>query len=229
VKADSQATRRDEAAEEREWAAERAAMVDVVRRHGVRDPRILMALARVPRHHFIPPSQRQHETAYADHPWSIGHGQTISQPYIVAYMTERLHVQVGERVLEIGTGSGYQAAVLAELGATVFTVERVPELAEHARAVLAAEGYADRVRVRVGDGYQGWPEESPYDAILTACAPESVPPVLIGQLGPEGRMMLPVGSVDGLQRLVMVRRHAGHIEQTDDLGVRFVPMVPGPV
>lgn len=226
MKADSQEARR--ADEEREWAAERAAMVDVVRRHGVRDLRILAAMSRIPRHHFIPPSQRQHEAAYADHPWSIGHDQTISQPYIVAYMTERLNVQAGDRVLEIGTGSGYQAAVLAELGALVFTVERVPELADHARAALAAEGYADRVRIRVGDGYQGWPEESPYDVILGTCAPESVPPALVAQLGPEGRLMLPVGSVYGPQRLVMVRQHAGSLEQTDDLGVRFVPMVPGP-
>ena len=216
-------------ADEQAWAAERKAMVKLIRSHGVRDPRLLAALGRIPRHRFIPAEQRQYETAYADHPWSIGHGQTISQPFIVAYMTEQVNVRSGDRVLEIGTGSGYQAAVLAELGAHVLTVERVPALAEHARAVFAAEGYADRIRVCVGDGYRGWPEESPYDVILATCAPETVPPALIEQLGAEGRMMLPVGPVDGFQRLVLIRKHAGRVEQTDDLDVRFVPMVAGPV
>ncbi len=214
--------------EDRAWAAERDSMVETVRRHGVRDPRVLAALARIPRHRFIPAGQRRHEAAYADHPWAIGYDQTISQPYIVAYMTERLAVRPGDRVLEIGTGSGYQAAVLAELGARVYTLERVPALAEHARTVLAAEGYADRVQVRVGDGYHGWPEESPYDVILATCAPETVPAALIEQLGGEGRLMLPVGSVCGFQRLVLIRKHAGRMEQADDLPVRFVPMVAGP-
>ncbi len=215
------------AADEGAWAAERMAMVDVVRHHGVHDPRILAALARIPRHRFIPAGERQFETAYADHPWAIGHGQTISQPYIVAYMTERLGVRPGDRVLEIGTGSGYQAALLAELGARVFSVERVPALAAHARMVFASEGYADRIRVRVGDGYDGWPGESPFDVILGTCAPETVPATLVAQLGEEGRMMLPIGSEYGFQSLVFIRKHAGQVERAEDLSVRFVPMVAG--
>ena len=213
----------DEAA----WDAERAAMVAVVRRHGVSDPRVLDAMGKVRRHCFIPDGLRRHDEAYADNPCSIGHAQTISQPYIVAYMTERLDVQADETVLEVGTGSGFQAAVLAELGATVFTIERLPELAEHARAVLAAEGYAGRVTVRLGDGYAGWPEQGPFDAIVATCAAESVPARLVAQLGEEGRMILPVGPVWGSQRLVFLRKRNGRVEQTDDLPVRFVPMVGG--
>ncbi len=209
------------------WAAARMAMVDVVRRYGIKNPRVLAALGKVRRHRFIPVDQRRHDVAYADHPWSIGHGQTISQPYIVAYMTERLDVQAGDTVLEVGTGSGFQSAVLAELGATVFTIERLPELAEHARTVLAAEGYAGRVSVRVGDGSAGWPEQAPFDAIIVTCAAETVPLRLVEQLGEGGRMILPVGPEAGAQRLVIIRKHRGRVEQVDDLPVRFVPLIGG--
>ncbi len=211
--------------EEAVWKAEREAMVRTLRRYGITDERILAAMGRIPRHRFIPPEHRRHDTAYADHPWTIGHGQTISQPYIVAYMIGRLQVRTGDRVLEVGVGSGYQAAVLAEIGARVFGVECIPELAEHARAVLAAEGYAGRISVRTGDGHAGWAEESPFDAIVTACAPETIPPALLEQLSDGGRMILPLGGVIGFQRLVLVHRSGDHLEQIEDLPVRFVPMV----
>jgi len=211
--------------DEAEWSAERAAMVEVVRRYGVKDRRVLAALGRVRRHCFIPADQRRHDVAYADQPCSIGHGQTISQPYIVAYMTERLRLRASDTALEVGTGSGFQAAMLAEMGATVFTLERVPELAEHARTVFAAEGYAGRVTVRLGDGYAGWPEHAPYDAIIVACAAETIPTALVEQLGEGGRMILPVGPVWGAQRLVFLSKKDGRVEQTDDLSVRFVPMI----
>lgn len=207
-------------------AAARSEMVAVVRAYGVRDERVLAALGAVRRHRFFPGAAPAPLLAYGDHPCPIGWGQTISQPYIVAYMTERLSLRRGERVLEIGTGSGYQAAVLAALGARVWTVETVPELAAHAARVLAAEGY-DQVRVKCGDGYAGWVEDSPFDAILVTCAPASVPAGLMAQLGDGGRMMVPVGV--GIQRLVRIRRRGNQTDSEDDLPVRFVPMVrPAP-
>lgn len=213
--------------DEETWESGRRDMLLTLRRHGVTDPRVLEAMARIARHRFIPEAYRRAETAYADHPVEIGGGQTISQPFIVAYMTERLAVQPGQRILEIGTGSGYQAAVLAEMGAVVFSIEYLAGLAEHARHCLAAEGYAGRVSVRHGDGHAGWPEESPFDAILTACAPVTVPQCLVDQLGDGGRMILPVGSQWGFQRLVFIRKTEGRLDQADDLPVRFVPMVGG--
>jgi protein-L-isoaspartate(D-aspartate) O-methyltransferase len=210
--------------EDDEWAAEREQMLSTLRWHGIRDARILAAMRAVPRHRFIPPSHRGRD-AYGDHPCPIGHGQTISQPFIVAHMSLRLEVRPGMRVLEVGTGCGYQAAVLAELGAVVFTIERVGPLAEYAREALAACGY-DSVKVRAGDGYLGWPEEAPFDGVLAACAAPNVPQALVGQLADGGRMILPVGT--DLQRLVLLRRTGSDIEQNDDLWVRFVPMVPGP-
>ena len=150
--------------------------------------------------------------------------QTISQPYIVAYMTEKLALKPGEKVLEIGTGSGYQAAVLAECGADVYTIEIIPELARHARAALDAEGYG-HVRVKAGDGYKGWPEEAPFDAVIVTCAPEEVPAALVEQVKEGGRMILPLGTV--FQRLVILRKKDGRVHQENDLPVRFVPMVRG--
>ena len=189
------------------------------RRYRIHDERVLAVMERLPRHLFIPEPFRGPD-AYDDHPCPIGFGQTISQPYIAAYMTQALDVQSGEKVLEIGAGSGYQAGVLAGLGANVFTIERIPELAEHARAVLG-----EQVSVRCGDGYQGWLEEAPFDAIIATCAPEEVPSMLIDQLAEGGRMMLPVG--DWIQQLVFLRRQAGEIIQEKDLSVRFVPMIHG--
>jgi protein-L-isoaspartate(D-aspartate) O-methyltransferase len=210
--------------EEKRWAAEREDMVAVVRRYGIRDERILAPMAKIRRHEFIPAPLRQHGDAYGDHPCPIGFEQTISQPYIVAYMTERLALKSGERVLEIGTGSGYQAAILAELGAEVYSIEIIAQLAERARKALAQEGYA-QVNLLTGDGYKGWPEHKPYDAIIVTCAPEDVPSALVEQLKEGGRMIVPVGEWG--QRLVILRKSKGRIEKLDDLPVRFVPMVKG--
>ncbi len=207
---------------EADWTARRAAMVQLLRRQGIRDEAVLSAMAKVRRHQFIPAPYRSRIGAYGDHPSPIGQGQTISQPFIVAYMTERLRLQPGEKVLEIGTGSGYQAAVLAELGAAVYTIEILPSLAEHARETLEAEGY-DSVSVLCGDGYKGWPEHAPFDAIIVTCAPEDVPRSLVEQLRDGGRMIIPVGV--GVQRLVVLRKVGDRVEQQDDLPVRFVPMV----
>jgi protein-L-isoaspartate(D-aspartate) O-methyltransferase len=209
---------------EEDWSAARGRMADLLRRYGVKDEKMLSAMGAVRRHVFIPEPHRRYPDAYGDHPCPIGYGQTISQPFIVAYMTERMGVAPGERILEIGTGSGYQAAVLAELGAEVYSIEIVPELAEHARAVLWQEGYTN-VSVRSGDGYLGWPEFAPFDAIIVTCAPEDVPPVLVDQLRDGGRMILPLGGV--LQRLVILRKTGGVAELENDLPVRFVPMVRG--
>ena len=190
---------------------------------GVDDPAVLRAMRTVPRHRFVP--EATPAAAYADRPLPIGHGQTISQPYLVAFMAEAAGVAPGERVLEIGTGSGYGAAVLAELGARVFTVEIVPELAERARQVLAATGYGD-VRVRTGNGWLGWPEHAPYDAVVVTAAPDEVPPALVEQLVPGGRMVVPVGTVR--QRLRVLRKTPGGMVEEASLPVRFVPMVGEP-
>lgn len=199
-------------------------MVDVLRAYKIRDQRVLDAMGKVRRHVFIPETQRALSNPYGDHPCPIGHGQTISQPYIVAYMTEQMELREGEKVLEIGTGSGYQAAVLAEMGAKVYSIEIVPELAEHARAVLAAEGYGE-VSVLTGDGYKGWPDHAPFDVIIVTCAPEEVPEALVNQLREGGRMIVPVGKYS--QRLVILRKEKGSVRRENDLPVRFVPMVGG--
>lgn len=210
--------------DEIKWSGLRSAMMVTVRRYGVKDELVLEAMARVRRHMFIPEGRRWVLDPYADQPCPIGYGQTISQPFIVAYMTVQLHITKGAQVLEIGTGSGYQAAVLAELGADVYSVEIVPELAEHARAALKGEGY-ESVKVLTGDGYKGWPEHAPYDAIIVTCAPTDVPKALILQLKDGGRMIIPVGTQR--QRLVIMRKKSGKIHQEADIAVRFVPMVKG--
>lgn len=207
-----------------EYRAERAAMVQLIQFYGVTDMRIIDAMKTVRRHLFIPLSFRRTCDPYGDHPCPIGYGQTISQPFIVAYMTGKLDPQKGEKVLEIGTGSGYQAAVLAEMGADVYSIEIVKELYEHARGVLAAEGY-EKVHLLKGDGYKGWPEFAPFDAIIVTCAPDSVPPKLVEQLKEGGRMILPLGAGAWNQRLVILRKKKGKIVQEEDLPVRFVPMV----
>jgi len=199
-------------------------LVETLKAYGVSDSRVLAAMGKIRRHEFIPTAFLDIFTAYGDHPCPIGYGQTISQPYIVAYMTEKMNPQPGEKILEIGTGSGYQAAVLAELGAEVYSVEIIPELARHASEVLKNQGC--NVRVKAGDGYQGWAEHAPFDVVLVTCAPEAIPEALVEQLKDGGRMILPVGS-SGSQRLVIVRKTAGRTAVEDDLPVRFVPMVPG--
>jgi protein-L-isoaspartate(D-aspartate) O-methyltransferase len=206
------------------WTVKRDAMIEQLKRYGIKDRRVLDAMAAVRRHVFIPDAARGQSDPYGDHPCPIGYDQTISQPYIVAYMTECLALHPGERVLEIGTGSGYQAAVLAELGARVYSIEILAPLAEHARAALKAEGY-DGVNVRTGDGYKGWPRYAPYDAIIVTCAPDAVPDALVEQLAEGGRMIVPVG--EGVQRLVILRKREGRVRRQDDLPVRFVPMVHG--
>jgi protein-L-isoaspartate(D-aspartate) O-methyltransferase len=203
---------------------QRERMVDQVEAYGVRSLPVLNAMRKVRRHAYIPAGVGWLGDPYGDHPCPIGHGQTISQPFIVAYMTEKVAPQAGEKILEIGTGSGYQAAILAEMGAEVYTIEIVAELAAHARQVLAAEGYG-QVKVISGDGYKGWPDYAPFDVIIVTCAPESIPAALVQQLKEGGRMILPVGRVADAQRLVILRRQEGEIVQKDDLMVRFVPMV----
>lgn len=200
-------------------------MVRQLEQYGIRDKKVLSAMKTVPRHLFIPEKYRDTYDTYGDHPGPIGSGQTISQPYIVAYMTERLDLKPGEKVLEIGTGSGYQAAVLATLGAEVYSIEIIPELAEHARKVLTGEGH-ENVHVLAGDGYKGWPEYAPYDAVIVTCAPEKIPVALVDQLKEGGRMILPLGARFH-QRLVICRKKGGEVVVEEDLPVRFVPMVHG--
>lgn len=199
---------------ERDW------MVNTqIVRGGITDSRVIAAMRRVPRHRFIP--DYESEDAYGDFPLSIGHNQTISQPFIVAYMTEALKLKPGEKVLEIGTGSGYQAAILAELGVRVFSIEIVEPLARYAMNNLSKLGYTD-VRVRAGDGYQGWPDESPFDAIILTAAPDEIPSPLLEQLAIGGRLIVPVGSYS--QQLVLIRRTEEGYQRTELLPVRFVPM-----
>lgn len=201
-------------------------MVDEqLRIRGIRDARVLDAMTRVPRHRFVPADQ-QH-AAYGDHPLPIGFGQTISQPYIVAFMTEALDVRPTDVVLEIGTGSGYQAAILGELAKEVYSVEIVAELGERARQTLDALGYRN-VHVRVGDGYQGWPEHAPFSRIILTAAPEEVPAALVDQLAVGGRMVLPVGPAGGDQELRIVTRTTDGVTTSPSLPVRFVPMVKPP-
>ena len=188
----------------------------------VRDRRVLSALRRVPRHLFVPLGSRA--AAYEDHPISIGHGQTISQPYIVAFMTEALQLRGPERVLEIGTGSGYQTAILAELCAEVFSVERIPELADRARGVLAELGY-DNVSVRTGDGSEGWPEKAPFDAIIVTAAAPEVPAALRDQMADNGLLVVPVGDIRGTQELVIARRIGASYSIRASIGCRFVPLL----
>jgi protein-L-isoaspartate(D-aspartate) O-methyltransferase len=206
------------------YARARQAMVaNQIAARGVRDPRILDAMRAVPRHEFVPASLR--EDAYADSPLPIGHGQTISQPYIVALMTELARPSPSDRVLEVGTGSGYQAAVMSRLVAQVFTIELVDPLAQSAAAVLRRLGCAN-VTVRSGDGYLGWPDQAPFDIILVTAAPEEVPPALVAQLKAGGRLVVPVGRVWDVQDLRLVEKDAaGMVTTRSIIPVRFVPLV----
>lgn len=189
---------------------------------GVTNPDVLRAMRKVPRHLFV--EEALIPQAYEDHPLPIGHGQTISQPYVVAWMTELLEVAPGGRVLEIGTGSGYQAAVLAELGADVFTVERVKPLYELARARMTALRYR-RVRLKLDDGTLGWPDEAPFDRILVAAGGPRIPPPLVAQLAEAGRMVIPVGASRRSQTLCLVRRENGRVIVRELGGVMFVDLV----
>jgi protein-L-isoaspartate(D-aspartate) O-methyltransferase len=184
--------------------------------------RVMEAMAKVPRHEFVPASERR--SAYANRPLPIGMGQTISQPFIVALMTDLMEVRAGDRVLEIGTGSGYQAALLAELAGTVYTIEIVEPLAREAAERLKRLGYRN-VETRVGDGYKGWPEHAPFDAIMVTAAPREVPQPLVDQLKPGGRLVVPVGGQAAGQSLLLVEKQPdGRITRRNVLGVRFVPL-----
>ena len=191
---------------------------------GVTDPAVLKAMKKVPRHLFVPIKNRKH--AYGDYPLPIGQGQTISQPYIVAFMTAALNPEPQSRVLEIGTGSGYQAAILAELGCEVYSIEIIGSLAERAGETLSQLGYGN-VHIKIGDGHKGWPEEAPFDAIIVTCAPEKIPPALMRQLKEGGRLIIPVGKTGGVQQMVLARKKGDHLVSRSVLPVRFVPMVEG--
>ncbi len=203
------------------FARQREAMVRAqIEARGIKDAAVLAAMRRVPRHEFVPAAQRA--SAYDDRPLPIAEGQTISQPLIVALMTELLQVKPGQRVLEIGTGSGYQAAVLAELGVEVYSIEIVETLATSARAVLTRLAYRNVV-VRAGDGYLGWPEFAPFDGIIVTAAPPKVPQPLIDQLKPGARLVVPEG-VSAQELIVYEKTRAGELRRTSVIPVRFVPM-----
>ncbi|MBN1521230.1 MAG: protein-L-isoaspartate(D-aspartate) O-methyltransferase [Candidatus Aureabacteria bacterium] len=207
--------------EELDYKMKREHMVSAqIEARGVSDPLVLDAMRKVQRHLFVPDKSKPY--AYEDHPLPIGHDQTISQPYIVAIMTELIKPQADFKVLEIGTGSGYQAAVLAEIVEEVFTIEIIPELARHAETKLKELGY-DNVHVRTGNGYLGWPEEAPFDAIIVTAAPKDIPPKLVEQLKTGARLVLPVGSF--FQDLIVVVKTPDGFEKTSVIPVRFVPMV----
>ncbi len=209
------------AAPARDFSAERERMVqEQIEMRGVTDARVLAAMRKVPRDAFVSAAVR--DLSYTDQPLSIGYDQTISQPYIVALMTEKLQVKPTDRVLEIGTGSGYQAAILGELAAEVYTIEIVEPLGKRAAATLERLGYKN-VHVKIGDGYRGWPEHAPFDAIIVTCAPEHVPRPLIEQTKEGGRIIIPVGSA-GEQNLYLFERRDGRLERRMVLPVRFVPM-----
>jgi protein-L-isoaspartate(D-aspartate) O-methyltransferase len=198
-------------------------MLDL-RRRGISDQAVLRAMDEVPREHFVEASLTN--SAYADRALPISCGQTISQPYVVAYMTEQLGVKPEHRVLEVGTGSGYQAAVLSRLAREVVSIERYRTLAETARSRLATLGYSN-VEVRHGDGFAGVPEHAPYDRIIVTAAAEAIPDALVTQLADDGVMILPLGPHGGMQRLVKVTKREGGVSQEDLIGVRFVPLLPG--
>lgn len=189
---------------------------------GVTEPLVLGAMRTVPRHEFVP--RGEIDRAYADHPLPIGFGQTISQPYIVALMTELLDVQEGDRVLEIGTGSGYQAAILAELTVEVYTIEIIPGLARRAERRLNRVGYSD-IAVRAADGYYGWERYAPFDAIIVTAAPDHVPPPLVKQLAEGGRMVIPVGPPGSYQTLWRITKENGDVVSKNITDVLFVPLV----
>jgi protein-L-isoaspartate(D-aspartate) O-methyltransferase len=204
-----------------DFAAQRQQMVQrQMMTRGINDARVLAAMRKVPREEFVPSESRA--GSYEDGPLPIGYGQTISQPYIVAFMTEQLRAKPSDRVLEVGTGSGYQAAILAELVSEVYSVEIVEALAKNAEATLQRLGYKN-VHLKIGDGYKGWPEEGLFDAIIVTCAPDKVPQPLVDQLKDDGRMVIPVGDRFA-QQLYLLEKKNGQLKQSATLPVRFVPM-----
>jgi protein-L-isoaspartate(D-aspartate) O-methyltransferase len=213
------------AVSEEEFALKRRQMIrEQIEARGIKDRRVLEVMGRVKRHLFVPPAEQK--AAYDDRPLPIGLGQTISQPYIVAFMTEAARLRPSDRVLEIGTGSGYQAAILAELVQEVYTIEILKPLAEGARSLLDRLGYKN-IKVKWGDGYQGWKEYAPFDAIIVTAAPETIPEELVKQLKPGGRMIVPIGGF--FQELYRITKTDKGIEKETLLPVRFVPMVRPPL
>ncbi len=214
---------RDESSQVNDYLELRKKMVStqIVSRE-IKDKRVIEAMLKVERHLFVPESYRHH--AYGDYPLPIGRGQTISQPYIVAIMTELIKPEKSDRILEIGTGSGYQAAVLAELCKTVYTIEIIPELGNNARLLLEKLGYKN-VKVKIGDGFLGWEEYAPYDKIMLTCAPEEIPPPLVEQLKEGGIIVAPIGGY--FQELVVAKKEKGIIAKKSIIPVRFVPMMRG--
>ena len=212
------------ASEEEIQKEKRLRMVQTqIEQRGVKDKTVLAAMRKVPRHKFVP--RREYYSAYADRPLLIGHGQTISQPYIVAFMTELLRPKPEHKVLEVGTGSGYQAAVLAEIVSKVYTIEIIEELGKSAKERLAKLDYKN-IEVKVADGYYGWEEHAPFDTVIVTCAASHVPPPLIKQLKPGGKMCIPVGTVFGPQQLLMVtKQEDGTVKTRSVLPVRFVPLL----
>ena len=210
--------------EDRTFSKESALLLESIKEKGVRNEKVLRALASVPRHRFVDESLKQN--SYDDNPLPIGQGQTISQPFIVAYMTDALNLQGDERVLEIGTGSGYQAAVLSRLVKDVYSIEIIPELAARAKTALTACGI-DNVHQKVGDGYKGWSEEAPFDAVIVTAAPPTIPDKLIEQLKIGGILVVPVGENGEVQWLLKLVKNAdGSVSKQTLIPVRFVPMIP---
>lgn len=205
------------------YAKQRRELVEELRSEGINSRSVLNAMLKVPRHEFVPASYRNQ--AYQNRPLPIGHDQTISQPYIVAYMTEAAEIASGEKVLEIGTGSGYQAAVLAELAKEVYSIEIIPELADNARTLLRKLGYKN-VEVRAGNGYLGWPEHAPFDAIVVTAAPDEIPQALVAQLAVKGKMVVPVGT--NFQHMVIISKTESGVVERRTIPVAFVPMVGKP-
>lgn len=206
------------------FSEQRQQMVsEQIKQRGITSKTVLEAMSKVPRHYFVPPHLAH--LAYNDSPLPINYDQTISQPYIVAYMTDIADIKPKDKVLEIGTGSGYQAAVLGELAQEVYTIEIIPELAEKARQILNKLGY-DNIYFKIGDGYKGWPEQAPYQRILVTAAPENIPPALIEQLALNGKMVIPVGKY--FQQIVIITKTNDGITQEKTIPVRFVPMITDP-
>lgn len=204
--------------EQFEWLRQQM-VEEQLRERDIKDERVLTAMSKVPRHQFVNPSWQ--DLAYSDHPLLIGHNQTISQPYIVAYMTQAAEISSEDKVLEIGTGCGYQAAILAEVAKEVYSIEIIPQLAAKARRTLSQLGYKN-ITVKTGDGYQGWSEHSPYDAIIVTAAPEQIPQALIDQLATGGKMVIPVGT--WFQDIVVLTKTKDRVIEERTLSVRFVPM-----
>jgi protein-L-isoaspartate(D-aspartate) O-methyltransferase len=206
-----------------EYARQRQQLVEQLRFEGIKSKPVLDALSKVPRHRFVPQSYRH--LAYQNRPLPIGNDQTISQPFIVGYMTEAAEIAAGEKVLEIGTGSGYQAAVLGEVAKEVYTIEIIPQLADSARTLLRELGYKN-VQVKTGNGYEGWAEHAPFDAIVVTAAPDAVPKALVEQLALRGRMVIPVGQ--SFQQMVIITRTESGVVEQRTIPVAFVPMTGKP-